>query len=467
MNDMNDAGRRTGIIRTHEELIEEMTGLMPIGLAEHILGETVSVAVGNDRYYDSRTVTQKTDEMLEKLAPKPGLQEKNGKEPVVSDEDFRAERQELKMRIETLERQLADIRNQEEQNLCSLRNSLSEREAELTELRKKLLKADESMKKETSGRIEAQNTAACLQKKLADEEKNHTRIVTGLNGKISDLETKLASRNVKGDVMSGTSTSKAGLKKELRDANRQIADLTAELNGKNAETGALREENRKLKEGSGTKMLSELSMKNRSLEDLLERRNDDYALLEKKLEEKDSRISSVMAELRASEQKVSRLQDALNATKDSGEKKAPSAPSYDNELYAGEISDFIGYLARLRLEALPDEDVTCYRRERELCTVLSGIHPDSGFQKNLADDIQDAVRMKFDKRSNAGLASLGFTPVSSNSHDKFVLEIDGRPCERIALVMPKTPSDRKARLEATSCLIRMLTFGTSSSGGEK
>ena len=72
---------------------------------------------------------------------------------------------------------------------------------------------------------------------------------------------------------------------------------------------------------------------------------------------------------------------------------------------------------------------------------------------------QNAVRMKFDKGSNAGLMSLGFTLESTNNHEKFVLSnTSGALANRVSLIFAKTPSDRRARREATSNLLKMLTF---------
>ena len=70
-----------------------------------------------------------------------------------------------------------------------------------------------------------------------------------------------------------------------------------------------------------------------------------------------------------------------------------------------------------------------------------------------------AIQMKIDKATNAEMMYLRFTLESTNNHEKFVLSnTSGALANRVSLIFAKTPSDRRARREATSNLLKMLTF---------
>lgn len=292
-----------------------------------------------------------------------------------------------------------------------------------------------SRKQERSRRIESERKLEEMEKRIAQDTKVHSQTVSMLNGRIAELS-RQCSETVEGigdeQPNSGASTSKAGLRKELDDARKELERLRGQLEKEKEEKDAL-------KGSSTSRTISDMGIR--------------IATLEKCFDEKT----------RASEQQAKRLQEALDSAKDSASaRNGSSALDSIPEYYSGEIWDFIGHLARQRLAVLPDEDASSYRRERDLCEMLSAAMPDSGVQRSLSADIEEAVRMKFDKNLNAGLLSLGFVLESSNSHEKFVLKGAGDAVSsRVSIIFSKTPSDRKARAAATAGLLRMLTFGGS------
>lgn len=457
-------------ICSYDAMRKEMVQGLPKEVVEHILEMAKPFPINGTIYVDRKTVDNCAREVLGmKPSKRPAKDEDQDDvcEAILREKE--QENAELRKQIEELETKLLESGGADEQlraEITNLRELLDGREKELNALSaayndvyRERGEFQAALDQEKTARMSSEKKVADLEKKMAQSDKEHAQAVSNLNGKITDLNKQYAEAK-RMCAAQNDNSSKSKLRQNVRDKEKALLDKEIELNNAKAELEKARQENELLRSNSSSKKVVELGMRVATLEKSFEEKTAEYELLEEENKALNENLSKTKESLRASEQQIKRLQEALEKSKTAAaERDENSIFSSINEYYPGETWDFIGYLAKQRLAMLPDEDASSYRREKDLCESLLSLIPDSGSQKALAGEIEDAVRMKFDKGSNAGLMSLGFTLESTNNHEKFVLSnTSGALANRVSLIFAKTPSDRRARREATSNLLKMLTF---------
>lgn len=467
---MIDYSSLNGKIYAYDRMHSEMTQGLPEDLASHILSEAGSIEIGGKKYVNRNNVDRYAEKIL-------GISEINADESTPADtEQGVKDSEELREKLSRLQEDLSASAKEHEKEINALKNALDESHQQI-EYAEELLKqseercsvAEKECEKEKQERIQACIKLQETEERIKTDSHNYQKEVNNLKGRITDLNRKLAAKADPDDDGMVSSSSKAGMKKEIRELTKKNGELASRLAEEAEKTRRMQKENEELRENLNSKTITELELRNTALEKLLEKRNGQAEKLEDDLKNSDARNSKLREDLRAANEENERLRQALDKVKakssDSGQSDILSAiPQY----YRGEILDFIGFLARQRLSALPDEDASTYRRERDLCEELSKAFPDSGMQKSLRRDIDNAVRMKHEKNSDIGLLSLGLSRDSSNSHEKYVLGDEwGSLAGRFSFVLAKTPSDCRAWKEAAACLSRMLSFGSVSSQEEE
>ena len=125
-----------------------------------------------------------------------------------------------------------------------------------------------------------------------------------------------------------------------------------------------------------SKNMATLLQEKQALKELVDQKDkeishlqNDSKILRSSLKERDDIISK----------KNSELQN-LKSSMGKNRTKASERSLFSDimEMYSGEVLDYIGFLARMRLEALPaDAKNGAYMRERDLCTALSDACPES------------------------------------------------------------------------------------------
>ena len=457
-------------ICTYDAMRKEMVQGLPKAVVDHILEMAKPFQVDGTLYVDRKNVDKCAREVLGMKPtgrPAKGEDQDDVCEAILREKE--QENAELRRQIEELEYRLQESGGADEQlraKIKELQDILSDREKELDALSKayndvfrergEFLTA---LDQEKNARASSEKKAAELERKMEQADKDHAQTVKNLTGRIAELNRQCNEAKKNGTDQDDNSP-KSRLKQTIREKDKALADKVIELNNTKAELEKARQENEQLRSSSSAKKVIELGMKVATLEKSFEEKSEECELLEDENKGLNEKLSKTKESLRASEQQVKRLQEALEKSKTAAaERDEGGVFSSINEYYPGEAWDFIGYLAKQRLAMLPDEDASSYRRERDLCESLVALIPDSGSQQALTGEIENAVRMKFDKGSNAGLMSLGFTLESTNNHEKFVLSnTSGALANRVSLIFAKTPSDRRARREATSNLLKMLTF---------
>lgn len=468
---MFDYSKLNEVVCLYEDMLAEMEKGIPRELAEHILIESDPFDIGGKTYVNREKVDKCAREILG--MKKPGRQSKDADTSKADSKALKkaqAENQSLKNRIGELEKQVTDAGKDAEEKLKSVTDRLSESEKSLNalnnaynEMFEKKQSAEAEAEKEKNARISSDRRIAELEQAIEVSDREHYKTVTNLNGQITDLKKQCADARKMADDPD-MKTSKSGLKQDLKEARKNLEDKIAELERIKEELRKAQEDNEALKNGSSAKKLAELSFRAEHMSSLYAEKQAEYEELELALEEEKEKTSKAREEARSNREKAERLQSALDQSKASGKngKQENGNTSFAgiDEYYKGEISDFIGYLARQRLASLPDEDGTTYRRERAICEQLSEKFPDSGTQKTLSADIADAVKLRVEKNSDAGLRSLGFEKEASNSHDKYLLsKMYGEGMSsRCMLIMARTPSDHRSTRESTATLRRMLMY---------
>lgn len=478
----------------YDEMWEIMCKGLPEELVKWILDNSRVVEAGESRFVDRKSVEGVVKEKLygKKSSGRMSRKTTADTENASSAAALQAEVKRLEADIRSRETELADKARQIEKledemktyeelldhaatNEC---NSDEDVRAELEKVRDEYNKVMTDLGRRNVDCTELERTTdslrrknADIEKKLKEEKSDHKRTKEQLSEArktIVQLESQRpAAVMCVPEDDDKKNSSKYDLKRQLKESKDAYAKLSAQYEEQKRALETAQKELEDVKSSMSSKNMANLLQEKQALKELVDQKDkeighlqNDSKILRSSLKERDDIISK----------KNSELQN-LKSSMGKNRTKASERSLFSDimEMYSGEVMDYIGFLARMRLEALPaDAKNGAYMRERDLCMALSAACPESGYQESLAKSIDDAVKQKFEKDSDVGLNSLGFMLVASDNHDKYALEGYGDDIgSRYVLVFPKTSSDRKARDAAASFMKRMLGFNGKPSSGEE
>ena len=477
----------------YNEMWEIMCKGLPEELVKWILDNSRVVEAGESRFVDRKSVEGVVKEKLygKKSSGRISRKTVTGAESTEStdaleakvkqlEEDIRSRETELADRARQIEKLEDDVKAYEELLDHAATNESTpgkDVRAELEQVRNDYNKVMTDLGRRNVDCTELERAAdnlrhknADIEKKLKEEKSDHKRTKEQLSEArktIAQLESQRPAAVMCVPEEENKNSSKYELKKLLKESKDAYTALSAQYESQKKELEAARKELEDVKSSISSKNMMDVLKEKQALKELVDQKDreighlqNDSKILRASLKERDDIIS----------QKNSELQN-LKSSMGKNRTKASERSLFSGimEMYSGEVTDYIGFLARMRLETLPaDAKNGAYMRERDLCTALSAACPESGYQESLAKSIDDAVKQKFEKDSDVGLNSLGFALVASDNHDKYALEGYGDDIgARYVLVFPKTSSDRKARDAAASFMKRMLGFNGKPSSGEE
>lgn len=499
---MLDFEKLGGAYVPYEEMADMMRKGLPAELVTWVLDKSHVVDVGPVRFVERKSVERIVKEELsgkkdndrkakaeapakKGRPPKDRTSEIKKLEAAVNEKEaeIRRKEEEIASKSDAIRRLEDDIKTYEE----LLEQAASEAEsrhdedkvedvyAELNKVQKEYSDIMVELGKRNVDCTELERAVKGLNEKLdeadrkLDKEKNaHANTKKQLAEAKKRLETAATRTSVK--VMGvpdddGLPTSKAGLRKSLKDAQDDYRSLSAEYKKLQLELDDAKKELEDIRNSMSSKNMTDILKEKQALAELVETRNREIKALEDDRTLLRSTVKELNNILSKSKTEIQNLRSSLGKSRAKAAERNVFAGIM--EMYSGEIMDYIGMLARMRLESLPVDKNGAYMRERDLCEGLSKACPDSGYQNTLAKSIEDAVKQKFEKGSDAGLKSLGFNCIASDNHDKYALEGYNSDIEsRYVLVFPKTSSDCKARDAATSFMKRMLGFDGKPVSGE-
>lgn len=489
---MIDYQKLKGLICPLSEVKADMENGLPPQLVHEILRSVDITTIGKSEYVNRAVVDRQVAKLLgirKEYTPRKGTEE-NDKEIEELERKVAEYESEIKKKERTISDLTAAARQfdpgqaqkppvEETKEYKELLKKLNDKQVEYSDLAKSLTEWKQGANVNRDRATDAQNKLSVAEKNCSSlEEKlkiSNSKNITleaenkRLKGDNQNLQSILEKNatllRIKcqklNDYESGKlkpaepkedNSPKAVLKNEIRE-------LCKERDAALSRISTLQEENETLKnnlvsaqESNKSESYVKLVQEHTALQSLLDDVDKENTKQKEQIKQLELDLKSAREDINIHKNRADSLQESLNAKQ---QERSDSNIANINEYYAGEIMDFIAYLAS---SALSTVDVKKDKRLRfvELCQALTTVGDGGEYQKQLKLDIADAIKAKFDKDSDSRLRSLGFEKVSEAPHEKFAHTVLG---DKYTLVVPTTPSDRRAVNKAISVTRNMLTFG--------
>ncbi len=327
-----------------------------------------------------------------------------------------------------------------EQEKSRLSKQIDSMSKQIRELSEKAAKQSAADVRRDIGKLEEALEAT------VDKEKKTRGELNQANARIRELEASLSGGN------RGDSSSKAKLKEQIRDLEKQSKTNAEIIQKLTREREEARNELEELKTSAGTKAVEKLVREKNEFKELFETATDEIDEKKKKIGELEENLKTVKASLKSEQGKNASLQAALElqAVLDKRPEEAAcgiGGIKAGDLFYPEEVMDFIQILAARnadRLEGIQDS----YKREYDLSKMVAEAVKQSGWQEKMRDKIEKAAESG-DMRQ---YYRIGFEDADGANHEKLYY----RGNSRYAVVMAVTPSDIRAALNAASVQKNML-----------